>query len=141
MRRSFALPAEPQPFSAINTTPLIDVMLVLLIMMILTIPLSTHSVPIDLPTIGTPDGPPPPVHRLDIDMAGTLSWDGAPIAEAALAARLAAMRDDPARPVLHMKTAAETRYERFDQILAEVKRAGIDRLGFVGNERFANDLR
>ena len=138
MRHSFAPAAEPRPISDINTTPLIDVMLVLLIMIILTVPTPTHQVPVDLPGgAPLPRKTPPPVHRLDIDVEGRLFWDGAPIADATLPARLAAMRDDPDQPVLHMKTEAETRYARFDQTLAEVKRAGITRLGFVGNERYA----
>lgn len=124
--------AEPTPFSAINVTPFIDVMLVLLIVMILSIPMNTHKVPIDLPQGGDRVDPQPP-HRLGIDRAGALSWDGAPIADAALPALLAGVQRDPAA-TLHMQTDPEARYERFDSVLAVVKRAGIERLGFVGNQ-------
>jgi biopolymer transport protein ExbD len=127
--------APDMPISALNTTPLIDVMLVLLIMFIITIPISTHKVALDLP------GPPPPVspaeplfHRLDMDAAGRIAWDGVPIAEADLPARLAAARESDIE--LHFRADAETRYEDFDRVLAAVKRAGIVRLGLVGNERF-----
>ena len=124
-----------QPMGAMNMTPLIDVLLVLLVMMILTIPIMTHKVPIDLP----PPGPVVPTahttHRVDLGADGRLAWDGVAIADAALPARLAAMQREPAAD-LQIAANAEARYERFDQTLATIKKAGITRLGFVGNERF-----
>ena len=148
MRRSRVrslFPGQPVPFHAqtaapavmgeINTTPLIDVMLVLLIMMILTVPITTHKVPLDLPQ-GTATGTPPPTHLLAIDAGGALSWDGAPIAAAALPARVSALVRDPAAPVLHLKADAEAPYVRFDETLATIKSAGVTKLGLVGNERF-----
>jgi biopolymer transport protein ExbD len=128
----------PDVGPTINTTPLIDLMLVLLVMLILSIPMITHKVPLDLP----PPGPatPSPVHRLDIDSAGGFRWDGRPIADSGLAPRLARLARDPAHPVLHLAADAETRYERVDETLAEVLRAGITRLGFVGNERYRRML-
>ena len=134
-RRIARAAVAEEPFSTVNTTPLIDVLLVLLIMFIITLPLMTHSVKIDLP----PDGQTQDVrpHQLVLDSAGRLSWDGAPIAEAALPARLAAFRAAEPDGVLHFRAEAETRYEDFHRILADVKRARITRLGFVGNERFA----
>jgi biopolymer transport protein ExbD len=133
-RIAFATVAE-QPISTINTTPIIDVMLVLLIMFIITLPLTTHSVKIDLP-IGHP-GAEPETHHLALDSASRLSWDGAPIAEAALPVRLAAFRAAAPDGILHFRADGETRYEDFDRVLADVKRSGIERLGFVGNDRFA----
>jgi len=124
-----------QPFSTINTTPIIDVMLVLLIMFIITLPLTTHSVKIDIPPPGD-TWKEPETHRLALDSASRLSWDGAPIAEAALPARLAAFRENR-DDVLLFRADAETRYEDFDRVLAHVKRAGVERLGFDRNERFA----
>jgi biopolymer transport protein ExbD len=140
MSRSFVRLSSPAlretpVMGEINTTPLIDVMLVLLIMMILTVPITTHKVPLDLPGQGVP-GEAPPVHRLSLDARGALAWDGMAIAPEALPGRLEAMTRDPARPILHLKAEAETPYLRFDETLAEVKRAGITRLGLVGNERF-----
>lgn len=125
-----------QPFSTINTTPIIDVMLVLLIMFIITLPLTTHSVKIDLPTDGLGQRD-PQTHRLALDSASRLTWDGAPIAEAALPARLAAFRDSGPDDFLLFRAEAETRYEDFDRVLAHVKRAGVKRLGFDRNDRFA----
>ena len=127
-----------EPIMTINTTPLIDVMLVLLIMMIITIPVTTHKVPLDLPRPSP--GVPVPVHRLEIKESGQLSWDGAALTDAQLAGRLAALASDPASPDLHLAAAAEARYERVDQVLAQVKRAGITRLGFVGHQAFAGGL-
>jgi biopolymer transport protein ExbD len=123
---------EPVPFSAINITPFIDVMLVLLIVMILSIPVATHKVPMDLPSgkgVVTEERP----HQLAIDKGGTLFWDGRRIADAELRGLLTAMQTDSAA-VLHMQTDPDARYERFDAILAVVKRAGVERLGFVGNQ-------
>jgi biopolymer transport protein ExbD len=132
---AYAAAAE-QPFSTINTTPIIDVMLVLLVMFIITLPLMTHSVKIDLPRDGETQKD-PEIHQLALDSASLLTWDGAPIAEAALPARLAAFRADAPDGILHFRADAQTRYEDFDRILADVKRAGVERLGFVGNDRFA----
>jgi biopolymer transport protein ExbD len=123
---------EPIPISAINVTPFIDVMLVLLIVMILSIPVATHKVPIDLPSRPTPTSETERPHQLGIDRAGTLFWDGRRIGDSELPALLAVMQRDTAA-VLHMNTDPEARYERFDSVLAVVKRAGVERLGFVGN--------
>ncbi|HYG28604.1 MAG TPA: biopolymer transporter ExbD [Allosphingosinicella sp.] len=129
---------ETQPIADINTTPLVDVMLVLLIMFILIIPVSTHEVPLDLP-VPAP-GEPPQTHRLDLDAAGRLFWDGRPVAAAELTGRLRALAADPAQPALEINADAETRYERFDQVLAAVRRAGVTRMGFVGQHRFAGAI-
>ena len=128
--------AAYQPAPVMNTTPLIDLMLVLLVMFIVSVPIATHKVPLDVGA-GTPAEPRPLVHRLDLDAGGRLYWDGEPIAQAALAPRLARLAADPADPELHISAAAETRYERVDETLAAVARAGVTRMGFVGNERFA----
>ena len=123
---------EPVPFSAINVTPFIDVMLVLLIVMILSIPIATHKVPIDLPVDGGSTMIEQP-HKLAIDRTGGLYWDGGRISDAELPTRLAALQAD-ASAVLHMQTDLDARYERFDAVLAVVKRAGVEKLGFVGNQ-------
>lgn len=140
--RSYCPPpaANFAPIVAINTTPLIDMMLVLLVMVIVAIPAGTHRVPLDLPVPGPALTTPPPSHMLAIAQDGGLAWDGQPLAAAALAPRLAGLRRDPAQPVLHLQAAGEARYERVDQVLAEIRRAGIARLGFVGNQGFAEGL-
>ena len=129
---------EAQPIAEINTTPLVDVMLVLLIMFILIIPVSTHKVPLDLPTTG--GGAPPETHRLDLDAAGRLFFDGRAVGPSELTRRLRALAADPADPVLEINADAETRYARFDEVLAAVRRAGVARLAFVGQSRFAGAI-
>ena len=133
---AFKVPAD-EPISALNTTPLIDVMLVLLIMFIVTIPVTSHKVALDLPS-----GPTPVVeqtiHLLDMDKAGRLYWDGANISETRLPSYLGALRDAGPEAVLHFRADGQTRYEDFDRVLAAIKRARIERLGLVDNERFAS---
>lgn len=129
--------AYHQPMGAMNITPLIDVMLVLLVMLILTIPMATQKVSIDLPTRGDPaPTPPEKMHRLDIAASGSLMLDGAAVTEASLPARLAPLVAD-AQSLLTINADAASRYDTFDHTLATIKRAGVTRLGFVGNERFA----
>ncbi len=130
MARSIA--ASPEPMSAINITPMIDVMLVLLVMLILTIPPLTHKVAIDLPRPHPGRIDPSVPHRLEIERSGALQWDGARVSDAALTGRLAAFNRDGAS-VLQLRTDPEARYERFDQVLATGKRANVTRLAFVGN--------
>lgn len=138
-RLAFAVPADA-PISGINTTPLIDVLLVLLIMFILTIPIASHSVKINLPAPGAPPPVKPVTHRLAILPSGALLWDGSALADAELPARLAAFRAAAPDGVLEMQPEGDLRYERFDGVLATVKGAGITRLGFVGNDRFAGAI-
>jgi len=138
--RAFAYPhaREPEPLAAINITPLIDVMLVLLIMMILSIPAITNTVPIGLPQqrqIVPLDKQ--VAHLIDLDPAGIARLDGRPVSDAELAARLARLNADPAN-VFHLRIDGHARYVRADATLAAIKRAGVTRLGFIGNDRFAD---
>ena len=126
---------EPEPFASMNITPLIDVMLVILVMMILSVPLMTNEVPLDLPQPGGADPLPATVHIVDLNADGALAFDGVPVDLMALKVRLGAVRADP-NAQLQIRADAHARYERFDQALAAIKGAGITRLGFIGNERF-----
>src|SRR4051794_37830172 len=143
------------PIAAINTTPLIDMMLVILIMLIVSIPLANHKVPLDLPGGPTPPGPPPPTHLLAIDAGGALAWDGQPLAAAArgrwagfgqtraaaaLAGRRAALTATPPHPVHRRTPAGSARGERFDGVWGATPAAHAARLGFVGNRSFASGL-
>ncbi|MES2337375.1 MAG: biopolymer transporter ExbD [Pseudomonadota bacterium] len=132
----FTRTAEPEPMSSINITPMIDVMLVLIVMLILTIPLKTHKVAVELPQAGPPSASLTP-HRLDIAEGGVLAWDGRAIADADLPALLATAASDTGQ-VLHMRTDPGVRYERFDTVLATVKRANITKLGFIGDAPLAD---
>ncbi len=123
-----------EPFAHMNITPLIDVMLVLLVMMILSIPMMTHMVPLALQPRGD-SRLPPVIHMIDLDAKGGVAWDGTPVDAVTLKARLDAVRSVPNLAV-QIRADPAARYERFDQTLAVIERAGITRLGFVGNERF-----
>lgn len=126
------------PMIDINTTPLIDVMLVLLIMFIITIPLQTHAVKVDLPQ-GIIDRPivDPIRNKVVIDTADRILWNGTSIDLPTLARTLEATKTVAPQPELHLQPEALARYERVDEVLAVSKRVGITNLGFVGNEQYA----
>lgn len=124
--------ADHDPIASINITPLIDVMLVLLIMLIITIPSTMHKLPIDLPNGKAGPVPEVPPRLLDIDAAGMLRWDGRPIRDADLPRVLGSAVADGA--AVRVKTDAGARYERFHAVMAQVRGAGVTKLGFVGNE-------
>ena len=139
LRHAVAIPNEA-PISDLNTTPLIDVMLVLLIMFIVTIPITSHEVPLDLPQGTPPPTPTEPVrHQLLIDAAGRLTLDGAAISGGDLPARLRAIAAEPGTELL-LSADGETPYERFDEVLAAVRVAGVTRLG-MDNQRFQEAVR
>ena len=135
--RLFKTSGEPGAISEINTTPLIDVMLVLLIMFIITIPVASHKVPLDLPPPNPLPIPERSFYQLDIAADGSLFWNGAALPAGELPGRLAQLAASPAMPELRLDAASEARYERIDQILAQIRIAGVQRLGFIGNERYA----
>lgn len=123
---------HPELMSELNITPFIDVLLVLLIMLILAVPAATNKLPIDLPHGPSPTTLDNASHLLEIDRGGGLHWDGRPISDPQLAGLLAATERSQA--VLKMHTDPYAKYDRFDAVLATVKRAGIERLGFVGDQ-------
>jgi len=133
---------DDMPMMDLNTTPLIDVMLVLLVMFIITIPIQTHAVKIDLPANAPPNQPKPPidpiVNKLAIDVSGTVLWNGTPIDFATLREYLVRTREMSPEPELHVQPDANSRYDVVDEVLAEVKRSKVTKIGFVGNEQYAN---
>ncbi|CAM8624702.1 MULTISPECIES: ExbD/TolR family protein [Sphingobium] len=131
---------EGEPMMEMNTTPLIDVMLVLLIMFIITIPIQTHAVKIDLPQNAPPtDSVIDPVkNKVAIDPAGIITWNGSPIDLLTLRQYLQQSLRLPVEPELQFQPNAQTRYVTVDEVLAEIKRAGVTKLGFVGNEQYGN---
>lgn len=136
MRLRYAAPRTDHDalIGGINTTPLIDVLLVLLVMFIITIPVMNHKLPIELPQPGPVPAAQQIPHLLSIERGGAVMLDGIAADRTALAAKLTALRDDP-RAELQIKTDPAARYDDFVQTLAVVKRAGITRLGFVGDGR------
>jgi biopolymer transport protein ExbD len=131
---------DGEPMMEMNTTPLIDVMLVLLIMFIITIPIQTHAVKIDLPQNAPPtDSVIDPVkNKVAIDPAGIITWNGAPIDLLTLRQYLQQSLRLPVEPELQFQPNAQTRYVTVDEVLAEIKRAGVTKLGFVGNEQYGS---
>ncbi|WP_106638834.1 ExbD/TolR family protein [Allosphingosinicella vermicomposti] len=133
--------AEGEPMMDINTTPLIDVMLVLLIMFIITIPIQTHAVKLDLPVDSRTNTPPPvdPVkNKIVIETSGQILWNGAAVDETTLRQYLDLTTTMNPVPELHLQPYPDARYEVVDQVLAITKRANVEKMGFVGNEQYGN---
>ena len=133
--------AEGEPMMDINTTPLIDVMLVLLIMFIITIPIQTHAVKLDLP-VDQPNKPNPPIdpvkNKVTIDPAGTVFWNGTPVDMVTLRQYLDLTKTMSPEPELHLEPDAQARYVVVDEVLAVTKKAQVEKMGFVGNEQYGN---
>ena len=133
--------AEGEPMMDINTTPLIDVMLVLLIMFIITIPVQTHAVKLDLP-VNQPNQPPPPIdpvkNVLSINAQDQVLWNGSPVNLQILRQYLDTTQQMNPIPELHLQPDATARYEIVDQVLAVTKKAHVQKMGFVGNEYYTN---
>ena len=123
------------PLAEMNTTPLIDVLLVLLVMFIITIPLQTHAVKIDLPT-ACPGCPTPDenVNTITIDPVGRIAWNHVPITMSDLRVTLQRTQQMRSTPELHLLPDASARYSRVDEVLAVIKSADVKKFGFVGNE-------
>ena len=133
--------ADDEPMMDINTTPLIDVMLVLLIMFIITIPIQTHAVKLDLP-IDDPNAVAPPVdpvkNKIVIEPTGVVLWNGTPVDPVTLRQYLDITTTMTPTPELHLQPHPDARYEDVDEVLAITKRANVTAMGFVGNEAYAN---
>ena len=129
--------ADSMPMSEINTTPLIDVMLVLLIMLIITIPLQTHAVKLDIPSCDKCPIPDATKNEVVITRGGAILWNGTDVGEAGLRYELALTRRMRTAPELHLRPDPEARYEVVDKVLADIKRADVKKVGFVGNEAYA----
>ena len=137
---SMARPVEPSTMLEINTTPLIDVMLVLIIMLIITIPPQTHAVKLDLPQQNTQNEPPPidPVkNKIVVTGAGAVLWNGSPVNLTQLRQFLDITQQMNPTPELHLQPEPEARYELVDEVLVVTKQAKVDKMGFVGNEAYS----
>jgi biopolymer transport protein ExbD len=133
--------AEPEVMMDINTTPLIDVMLVLLVMLIITIPIQLHSVNLNMPT----GNPPPPlvkpeVVRIDVDSGGLIYWNGEVVAErAALEDKLRNAGLQAVQPELHLRPDKRAKYAVVAGIMASAQRLGLTKIGIVGSEQFIDE--
>lgn len=121
-----------QPMSEINTTPLVDVMLVLLIIFIVTAPLITHSIPVGLPKAGSTATPEKPeIITISLNREGGLFWNDSPVVASDLANHLAEASLKNPQPELHLRADRDTRYQQIMEIMSAVQNAGIQKLGFV----------
>jgi biopolymer transport protein ExbD len=129
---------EPEAMMDINTTPLIDVMLVLIIMLIITIPVQLHSVNLNMPA----GNPPPPLKEpvvvtIDVDFDGTILWNGETMpTRQSLELKLRDAAAQPDQPEVHVRPNKLVEYKYVAEVLAESQRLGITKLGMVGNEQF-----
>ncbi|WP_375395813.1 ExbD/TolR family protein [uncultured Sphingomonas sp.] len=133
---------DGEPMMEMNMTPLIDVLLVLLIMFIITIPIQTHAVKVDLPSNQV--NQPPPIdaqkNKVSIDAAGTVSWNGAPVDDLTLRQYLDKTTQMNPEPELHFQPDPNAKYDVVDRTLAVIKRSSVSKLGFIGNEQYFNDF-
>jgi biopolymer transport protein ExbD len=130
--------ADPEPMMEMNMTPLIDVMLVLIIMMIITIPKQMHSVNLNMP-VGNPPPPttPPTVVTIDVDFDGTILWDNVPVPDrATLEAKLANVAAQAEQPEVHLRPNKLVEYKAVAGVMASAQRLGVTKIGMVGNEQF-----
>lgn len=123
------------PMHALNVTPLIDVLLVLLVMVILSVPIATHQVDVDLP-YPTEHFEIPDTVSLAVTQAGAVLWNGEAVSRPELTARLAAAARDPAKPVIRFEPDAQASYDASVQVINQISDARIDRFAFVGNEQY-----
>ena len=129
---------EPEVMMDINTTPLIDVMLVLLILFIITIPIQLHSVNLNMP-IGNPPPPTekPQVVTIDVDFDGSIFWNGEAVANrAALEAKMVEAAGQAVQPEVHLRPNKLAEYKDVAMVMASAQRLGLVKLGLVGNEQF-----
>ncbi|AXB77844.1 biopolymer transportern ExbD [Novosphingobium barchaimii LL02] len=133
---------DGSPMMDMNTTPLIDVMLVLLIMFIITIPVATHSIDIDLPVATPPTDTPPPIdpikNKIVLTQDSKILWNGVQIDQNGLVNSLQATTRMATEPELQFQPEPEASYELSAQVLQVIKAANVTKFGFVGNEQFAN---
>ena len=131
---------DPDVMVDINTTPLIDVMLVLLIMLIITIPIQTHAVKLNMPNNAAAAPPTPPVVvNIDVDFDGTVLWNGEVVPDrATLESRFQQLAAMPDQPEVHLKPNKLVTYKYVAMVMASAQRLGVTKIGLVGNEQFMN---
>ena len=123
----------------INTTPLIDVMLVLIIMLIITIPIQTHAVKMNMPIApSAPPPKPPEIIRIDIDFDGTIGWNGTVVERDELINRLSQVAQQPDQPEVHLRPNKLVTYKVVAMVMANAQRLGVTKIGLIGNEQFLN---
>jgi len=130
--------ADPEVMVDINTTPLIDVMLVLLIMLIITIPIQTHAVKLNMP-VGNPPPPaaPPEIVKIDVDFDGTVLWNGETVPDrTTLESKFRGAAAQPIQPEFHLRPNKLVTYKHVAGVMASAQRLGITKIGLIGAEQF-----
>jgi biopolymer transport protein ExbD len=130
---------DPEVMVDINTTPLIDVMLVLLIMLIITIPIQTHAVKLNMPVNNSapPPDKPPEVVNIDVDFDGTIQWNGTTIPDrSTLETHFQQIAAEPDQPEVHIKPNKLVAYKYVAEVMASAQRLGVLKIGLVGDEQF-----
>jgi len=136
---AFALSVSHEPLSEINTTPLIDVLLVLLIVLVMSIPAATHSLDVPLPGEAPPPLPnkPDPVrNKVVLTAGGTILWNDGAVSQGQLLALLHETARYPIEPELQFEPEADASYDLSAKVLNTIKLSGVTKFGFVGNERY-----
>jgi len=129
---------DPEVMIDINTTPLIDVMLVLLVMLIITIPIQTHAVKLNMP-VGNPPPPltPPEVITVEVDFDGTVLWNGDTVPDRpTLEAKFRGAAAQPVQPEFHLRPNKLVAYKHVAGVMASAQRLGITKIGLIGAEQF-----
>ncbi|MFZ6676226.1 MULTISPECIES: ExbD/TolR family protein, partial [unclassified Undibacterium] len=130
---------EPDVMIEMNMTPLIDVMLVLIIMLIITIPIQNHAVNLNMPVNAPPANTQekPEVISIDVDFDGTVLWNGVAIQNNAdLESRLLTVATTPNQPEVHLRPNKLVAYKSVAHVMATAQRLGVTKIGMVGNEQF-----
>ena len=130
--------SEPDVMIDINTTPLIDVMLVLLVMLIITLPIQLHSVNLNMP-VGNPPPPlvKPEVVKIDIDNASRIYWNGEVVEDrVALEEKISAAAAQATQPEIHLRPDKNAKYDKVALVLASAQRLGLTKIGIIGSEQF-----
>lgn len=127
---------DPEPMVAINTTPLVDVLLVLLVMLIITIPIQLHAVNLEMPVGVPPSSVEPQKVQIDIDEKSVVYWQGLPVDAAQLDADMTEMAKQPVPPDIHIRPNKDCQYAVFANVLATTKRKGLNKVAVIGSEQF-----
>jgi biopolymer transport protein ExbD len=130
---------DPEPIVDINTTPLVDVLLVLLVMLIITIPIQLHAVSLEMPGRNAPLPPAPPVVvQLEVDATGGFRWNGEALPDrSALDTRLREAAQQADQPEIHVRAHARAKYQAVAAALTSAQQLGLRKIGLVGTEQFA----
>jgi biopolymer transport protein ExbD len=135
--RRFGKGGDPDVMMDINTTPLIDVMLVLLVMLIITIPIQLHAVNLEMPVGVPPDNLVKPEKvQIDIDAQSVVYWQGLPVTAQELDQKMSLIAQQPVPPEIHLRPNKDCRYAVFANVLSTSKRKGLTKIAVIGSEQF-----